>query len=87
MTFAEFKAWFDGFTEAMDGPPNAEQWTRIKARIGEIKQAAPTPVATPNWAPRWNEWTFPLTVRGAASVGLDDGDGGMTKRAAETLKG
>lgn len=36
MTNSEFKAWFDGFTEAMDDIPNKKQWDRIKARVKEI---------------------------------------------------
>jgi hypothetical protein len=36
MTPNEFKAWFDGFTEAFTGCPNKAQWTRIKARVAEI---------------------------------------------------
>lgn len=36
MTPNEFKAWFDGFTEAFAGCPTKIQWTRIKARVAEI---------------------------------------------------
>jgi hypothetical protein len=36
MTLNEFKAWFEGFTESMAGPPDAAQWKRIKARVKEI---------------------------------------------------
>lgn len=36
MTPQEFKAWFDGFTEALTGCPNKAQWTRIKERVAEI---------------------------------------------------
>lgn len=36
MTPKEFKAWFDGFTEAMDGTPTVKQWARIKERVAEI---------------------------------------------------
>ena len=36
MTLSEFKAWFEGFTETMDGPPNSKQWARIQKRIAEI---------------------------------------------------
>lgn len=36
MTLAEFKAWFEGFTEDMDGSPSKKQWERIKARVAEI---------------------------------------------------
>jgi len=45
MTLPEFKAWFEGFTESMSGPPNKKQWERIQARIGEITgQAVSHPV-------------------------------------------
>lgn len=36
MTPAEFKAWFDGFTEAFTGCPTKAQWARIKDRVSEI---------------------------------------------------
>jgi hypothetical protein len=36
MTPSEFKAWFEGFTEAMDGRPTERQWDAIKRRVGEI---------------------------------------------------
>lgn len=36
MTPKEFKAWFDGFTEALEGTPNVHQWARIKERVAEI---------------------------------------------------
>lgn len=36
MTPAEFKAWFDGFTEAFTGCPTKAQWGRIKDRVSEI---------------------------------------------------
>jgi len=36
MTPQEFKAWFDGFTEAFSGCPTKAQWTRIKERVAEI---------------------------------------------------
>lgn len=36
MTPKEFKAWFDGFTEAMEGTPTVKQWARIKERVAEI---------------------------------------------------
>jgi hypothetical protein len=42
MTLAEFKAWFEGFTEDMDGAPNDKQWKRIKARVKEIDGVAVT---------------------------------------------
>lgn len=37
MTPQEFKAWFDGFTEAFDNRvPTKAQWTRVKERVAEI---------------------------------------------------
>jgi len=36
MTPNEFKAWFDGFTEAMEGQPTEKQWDKIKERVSQI---------------------------------------------------
>ena len=36
MTPVEFKAWFDGFVEGMDGKPTEKQWARVKERVAEI---------------------------------------------------
>jgi hypothetical protein len=36
MTPQEFKAWFDGFTEAFTGVPTKAQWARVKERVAEI---------------------------------------------------
>ena len=45
MTVSEFKAWFEGYTENLNSEvaPSKKQWTRIKERIAEIKEA-PVPV-------------------------------------------
>lgn len=42
MTPSEFKAWFQGFTEALEGTPSVAQWARIKARVAEIDGRAIT---------------------------------------------
>jgi hypothetical protein len=42
MTPAEFKSWFEGFTEAFTGCPTKAQWARIKDRVGEIDGKAVT---------------------------------------------
>lgn len=36
MTPQEFKAWFEGFTEAFDRVPTKAQWARVKERVAEI---------------------------------------------------
>jgi len=42
MTLAEFKAWFEGFTEDMDEVPTKKQWARIKVRVKEIDGSVTT---------------------------------------------
>lgn len=32
----EFKAWFNGFTEGIEGVPTEKQWKRIKQMVKEI---------------------------------------------------
>ena len=64
MQLSEFKAWFEGFTEGMDGPPNEKQWARIQAKIKEIDGAPVTPVYIeryrdiyPRWYRSYEGWT------------------------------
>lgn len=69
MTLAEFKAWFEGFTESMDGTPSAKQWKRIKARVKEIDGAPITERVyidryRPNSIPYWQG---PVTICGDSS--------------------
>jgi hypothetical protein len=35
----EFRAWFEGFGENLDGPPDKRQWARIKEKIEKIADA------------------------------------------------
>ena len=37
MTLNEFKAWLDGFSEAMGEVPTPEQWAKIKQKLGEVE--------------------------------------------------
>lgn len=78
MTKNEFKAWFDGFCEGMDGIPNEKQWERIKSRVSEINDIAiPYPVYVDRYvAPyrRWYEgpiWNSPYTAALSASSHVD----------------
>lgn len=36
MNLQEFKAWFEGYTEALVGVPDEKQWKRIKERVAKI---------------------------------------------------
>lgn len=61
MTLQEFKAWFEGFTEDMDGRPTEKQWKRIQKRIKEIDGTVTTErVFIDRWirpyAPYWQQW-------------------------------
>jgi hypothetical protein len=39
MTLAEFKSWFQGFADGLDGQqPNEAQWEMIKERIGRLDE-------------------------------------------------
>ena len=38
MNMSEFKAWFYGFTENIDGAPSAKQWKRIREQVGQIDE-------------------------------------------------
>lgn len=57
MTLNEFKAWFDGFTEDMEGPPSDKQWKKIKARVKEITGVSTSyPVFVDRYArPYWDQ--------------------------------
>lgn len=48
MTISEFRAWLEGFKEAIGDRPTAEQWQKIQDKIGTI--AAPVaPAALPSY--------------------------------------
>lgn len=40
MTFNEFRAWFDGFSEAIGDAPTPEQWAKIKAKVDSLDPLA-----------------------------------------------
>lgn len=43
MTIAEFKAWLEGFGEAMNGSPTPDQWEAIKAKIAQLREPLSVP--------------------------------------------
>ncbi len=54
MTPSEFKAWFDGFTEAIEDQPSKKQWARIKERVSQIDG---TPITERIYVDRY--WPYP----------------------------
>jgi hypothetical protein len=41
MTLAEFKAWMDGFNEAVGDAPTPEQWQRITEKLATVHEPLP----------------------------------------------
>jgi hypothetical protein len=52
MTLSEFKAWFEGFTESIEGKsaPTQKQWAKIKEKVAQIDGA---PVTQTIYLDRW----------------------------------
>lgn len=85
MTLSEFKAWFEGFTEDMDGPPNERQWKRVKERVKEITGVALTErVFVDKFWPRpWRDRPYFSTCLSTASLSASsthEGPGAWTAR-------
>ena len=62
MTLAEFKAWLEGFKEAMGDAPTPEQWQKVLAKMETVREASllpPTGNAYPTvfTQPRFGEVT------------------------------
>lgn len=58
MNLSEFKAWFDGFTENLDGPPTTKQWKRVQDKVAEIKEMPATTYHTfirDHYYPWWHQ--------------------------------
>lgn len=66
MTLSEFKAWFEGYTEGLEGAPTKAQFDRIKAKVGEITGA---PVTYPIYVDRWVQPYRPYWDRYWATLG------------------
>lgn len=83
MTLSEFKAWFEGFTDGMDGPPPEKQWKKIKARVAEITgEPITAPIFIDRYWPRlsrpWWDWQpywgYSATSGGLSASGTFAGD-------------
>lgn len=72
MTLNEFKAWFEGFSETMDGAPNEKQWERIKTRVGEINGSAISyPIFVDRYVRPYRDWYSPSWVQSQATSRID----------------
>lgn len=97
MTPQEFKAWFDGFTEAFEGAsPSKSQWKRIQERVAEIDGKPVTervyvdrywPASVPyNGYPYWNRPYFGSGVSGIGSITCGSVVTNNTAQAAHAYK-
>jgi len=69
MNLQEFKAWFQGYTENINGQPSKKQWDRICKRVEEITDYPTTyPVFIrqyPYYQPTWYTTGYSHTTTGA----------------------
>lgn len=80
MTLAEFKAWFEGFTESIEGKaaPTQKQWAKIKEKVAAIDG---TPITYPIYIDRYvhPSWPHPYQpIWVGASGGIGMGSGSLT---------
>jgi hypothetical protein len=89
MTLSEFKAWFEGYTEGLDGAPTEKQFKRIKAKVAEITGA---PISHTVFVDRyhhyWQQWGQPILfggpTSGSAGFGIS-GVGALTEQRPPVL--
>lgn len=67
MTLAEFKAWFEGFTEAIEGAPTPSQWARIKEQVSKITLPPPVILNDPVRLEDPFKWRNPFVTTSYAS--------------------
>jgi hypothetical protein len=61
MTINEFRAWLDGFREAVGEAPTPEQWAKVLAKLQDVREATFPPSPLNPWGtlptPRFGEIT------------------------------
>lgn len=78
MTLQEFKAWFEGFNEVLDGKlPSKKQWARIQERVSQIDGHSVTATVIHEWWPRYVR-TYPTSPYYHPSYWVSGGGGGGT---------
>lgn len=84
MTPSEFKIWFDGFTEAIDGVPTPEQWAKVKEKIAQVREVNWTTPITPHvpsipaYDPNRPWWDSPITYSTDSTGSLPSPAGNAT---------
>ena len=68
MKLDEFKAWLEGFEEAISGSPNKAQWTKIKARLASVDNISDVQVIEKHYRD-WNPYRPYWSTGGAVWMG------------------
>ncbi len=68
MKLNEFKAWFEGYTESMEGAPSKKQWERIKEQVAAVDGVAITPTSYPVYIDRYVRPWYPHWAYGVGNV-------------------
>jgi hypothetical protein len=64
---SEFKAWFEGFTESIEGLPNKKQWDRIKEKIAAVDGKE---IVYREYVDRWYSRPYTWTTYGIGSSSI-----------------
>lgn len=80
MQLSEFKAWFEGYTEGLEGAPTKAQFERIKEKVKEkVKEISGTPITSTVYIDRYYEpyRRYWASWGGATGIGLSSSGGTM----------
>lgn len=89
MNLAEFKAWFEGFTENLDGAPTERQWVRIREKVGQIKDAPPVTYHHFHdyYYRPWRRWYGDIGVYSVTAVGAQNSvQGSLTVEGVKRIR-
>ena len=87
MTLSEFKAWFDGYTENMDGTPDTKQWKRIKKVVKDIDgNTVSWPVYVERYWPAYQPRPYWWTTTGTSLQNQNDTISNCVVTTSDTVK-
>ena len=78
MKLNEFKAWFEGYTESMEGAPSKKQWERIKEQVAAVDGVAITPYSYPVYIDRYVRPFTPTYPYWVGGVGVSSATANLT---------
>lgn len=63
MTINEFRAWLDGFKEAIGEAPTPDQWAKVLEKVATVNEPHVFPNVQPNIIGPWVSPSWPYTPR------------------------